>query len=278
MRRSLLLLVAAALAPAAVAASSAASPTDDDSDSSEDITVEVQQALRYDRCQDALNMLLEEERSADTLSRTHRRLKAEAFICLGSYESALALYTDLIREEANNPQHRYRRARLYGVLGQPKKAYQDCARLRLLAPDDTTYCRRCGEYALGAKKYREAEAFLLRCAQDVEARYLLTLAHQGQKNLSQALLLINSCIADNPAEAACYAVRARLYEQTDAHRLAAGDYQTYLAKNPADHQAWLQYAHLLRKLGRTGEACKAFEQSEAHGNLDAGRYRYRYCR
>ncbi|MDR1416037.1 MAG: hypothetical protein LBJ57_01300, partial [Prevotellaceae bacterium] len=88
MRHNLLLIVALALAPTA----SPAQPDSELADNDDDITVEALQALKYDRCQDALNMLLEEERSADTLSRIHRRLKAEAFICLGSYENALAIY------------------------------------------------------------------------------------------------------------------------------------------------------------------------------------------
>ncbi|MDR1342182.1 MAG: hypothetical protein LBK18_02875 [Prevotellaceae bacterium] len=271
-----LLLIAVALAPAAGIAQPADDPADDD------IAVEALQALKYDRCQDALNMLLDEERRADTLSRIHRRLKAEAFTCLGSYENALAIYSGLLKDEPDNRQYLYRRARLYGTLGQRKKAYRDCARLHRLNPGESAHCKRCGEYALGAEKYREAAAFLS-ChlsanAQDTEAQYMLALAHRGQKNFGQALLLINGCLAANPEEGKYYAARARMYEQTEALRLAAADYQIYLAKNPADHQTWLQYAHLLRRLGRTAEACRAFEQSEHYGNLDAGRYLYRYCR
>ncbi|MDR0688300.1 MAG: hypothetical protein LBF55_06420 [Prevotellaceae bacterium] len=279
MRRSLLALAltaAAAFAPAASSAQPDAELPDDDA------TIEALQALRYDRCLDALNMLLDKERGEDTLSRIHRRLKAEAFACLGSHETALALYSSLLRDEADNPQYLFRRAQLHGALGRWKKAHRDCARLRLLTPSDDAHCKRCGEYALNARKYKEAVAFLSRHLlareQDTEAQYLLALAHQGQKNLTQALLLINACLAANPAEGKYYAARALLYEQTEALRFAANDYQTYLTKKPADHSAWLRYAHLLRRLGRTREACGAFEQSEAHGNLDAGKHRHRYCR
>jgi tetratricopeptide (TPR) repeat protein len=250
--------------------------------SDEDVTAEALQALKYNRCEDALNMLVEKERREDTLSRVHRRIKAEAFTCLGSYKTALAIYNELIKEEADNPSYLYRRARLHGALGQWKKAYNDCARLRLLNPNGDDYCKPCGEYALNAKKYKEAVTFLLHHlsthGQDTEAQYAMGMAYQGQKNFTQALLIINGCLAANPAESKYYLARAQMYEQTEAFHLAATDYHTYLAKNSTDHSSWLQYAHLLRKLGRKTEACKAFEQSEIHGNLDAGRYRYRYCR
>jgi predicted Zn-dependent protease len=275
MRCSVLVLAALAWATASYA-SPDAEPADDD------ITVEALQALEYNRCEDALNMLVDRERSQGTLSRAHRQLKAEAFTCLGSYKTALAIYSDLLAEEAGNPLYRYRRARLYAALGQWKKAHGDCARLRLLKPNDSAYCKPCGEYALHAKKYKEAVALLQRhlaaYGQDAEAQYAMAMAHRGLKNFTQALLLINECLAANPAEAKYYAARAQLYEQTETLRFAAADYHAYLEKNPADHNAWLQYAQLLRKLGRKTEACKAFEQSEMHGNLDAGRYLYSYCK
>ncbi|MDR2814763.1 MAG: tetratricopeptide repeat protein [Prevotellaceae bacterium] len=276
MRRSLL---AAALAATLAAY---AQPDGELTEDEDDVTVEAIQALKYHRCEDALNLLADRERSADTLSRVHRQLKAEAFTCLGSYKTALAIYSDLLKEEANNPSYLYRRARLHGMLGQWKQAYADCARLRLLKPDGNAHCKPCGEYALNAKKYREAVAFLSdylsENSGDTEARYSMAMAQRGQKNFTQALLLINECLAANPAEGKYYAARAQLYEQTEAHRFAAEDYHAYLAQNPADHNGWLQYAHLLRKLGRKAEACKAFKQSEIHGNLDAGRYLYRYCK
>ncbi|MDR3189109.1 MAG: hypothetical protein LBT94_08005, partial [Prevotellaceae bacterium] len=267
MRRSVAVLAALALAAAGYAQPDA-QPTDDD------ITSEALQALTYNRCEDALNLLVDRERSTDTLSRAHRQLKAEAFTCLGSYKTALAIYSDLLREDAGNPLYLYRRARLHGALAQWKKAYADCARLHQLRPSDTAHCKPCGEYALSVRKYREALS-LLTChlaahGQDTEARYALAMAHRGQKNLTQALLLINECLAANPEEGKYYVARAQLYEQTQTLRFAAADYHTYLAKNPADHRIWLQYAHLLRKLGRNTEACSAFEQSEKHGNLDAG--------
>jgi tetratricopeptide (TPR) repeat protein len=275
MRRSVLALAALALAAAGYAQPDG-EPTDDD------VTVEALQALKYNRCEDALNMLVDRERHKDTLSRAHRQLKAEAFACLGSYKTALDIYSNLLKEETNNPLYLYRRARLHGMLEQWKKAYSDCARLRLLKPGDNAHCKPCGEYALNAQKYKEAVTFL-RChlaahERDTEAQYALALAHRGQKNLTQALLLINECLAANPAESKYYVARAQMYEQTEALRFAAADYQTYLKENPADHNIWLRYAHVLRTLGRKTEACKAFEQSEIHGNLDAGKYRYSYCR
>jgi tetratricopeptide (TPR) repeat protein len=270
-------LVPAALA---LAAASYAQPNGELAD--DDLTAEALQALTYSRCEDALNMLVDRERREDTLSRAHRQLKAEAFACLGSYKTALAIYSDLIKEEASNPLYLYRRARLHGMLGQWKKAYGDCARLRLLKPDDNAHCKPCGEYALNAQKYKDAETFLRRHLaaheQDTEAQYALALAYRGQKNLTQALLLINECIAANPAESKYYVARAQMYEQTEALRFAADDYLTYLKQNPADHNTWLRYAHVLRTLGRKTEACKALEQSETHGNLDAGKERYRYCK
>lgn len=271
-----------ALAALALTAAAATYAQPDGEPADDDLTVEALQALTYNRCEDALNMLIDRERSRDTLSRAHRQLKAEAFTCLGSYKTAIAIYSDLIKEEANNPLYLYRRARLHGRLGQWKKACGDCARLSLLKPDDSVYCKPCGEYALNAKKYREAVTFLRRRLaaqeQDTEARYALALACRGQKNVAQALLLINECLAASPEEGKYYLARAQMYEQTEAPRFAAADYQTYLKQNPADHNTWLQYAHVLRKLGRKTEACKALEQAEANGNLDAGKERYRYCR
>ncbi|MDR0566439.1 MAG: hypothetical protein LBG47_05325 [Prevotellaceae bacterium] len=280
MRRSVFVLMALALA-AATSAQPGGAPADDEP-TDDDVTAEALQALTYSRCEDALNMLIDRERSRDTLSREHRQLKAEAFTCLGSYKTALAIYSNLLKEDANNPLYLYRRARLHGMLGQWKKAHGDCARLTRLRPDDSAHCKPCGEYALNAQKYKEAVALLRRRLaaheQDTEARYALALAYRGQKNVTQALLLINECLAANPEEGKYYAARAQMYEQTEALRFAAADYHTYLKKYPNDHNTWLQYAHILRKLGRKTEACKALEQSEMHGNLDAGKVRYRYCR
>jgi predicted Zn-dependent protease len=275
MRRSVLVLAALMSATAGYA-----QPDEELSD--EDATIEALQALKYNRCEDALNMLVEKERREDTLSRVHRQLKAEAFTCLGSYKTALAIYDELLKEEVGNTSYLYRRARLHGMLGQWKKAYSDCARLHLLNPADSAHCKSCGEYALNAKKYKEAITFLM-ChlsahEQDTEAQYAMAMAYWGQKNFTQALLLINGCLASNSAESKYYVARAQMYEQTEAFHFAAADYQTYLAKTPSDHNTWLRYAHLLRKLGRQADACKAFEQSETQGNLDAGRYLYRYCK
>ena len=246
-----------------------------------DITTEVLLALKYGRCEDALNLLIEEERAWDTLSREHLQLMAGAYTCLGSYSAALAIYDELLAADAANPACLLRRAKLHGLLGQPQKAYRDCERLRQLQPNGTSYCKACGELALGAKKYKEASTLLLRYLEagkgDAEAQHLLAEAYHGQRDYTAALIAVNACVAAQPDTGAHYALRAQIYEQAGTLKLAASDYQIYLNKNPADNSAWLRYALLLQKLGRKADACNAFAQSQRYGNLDAGRYLHRFC-
>jgi tetratricopeptide (TPR) repeat protein len=247
----------------------------------EDITDEAMEALKYDRCEDALNLIVDYEREGATLSTTQQRLKAEAFVCLGSLKTAIAIYSDLLKAEADNTLYIWRRARLYGATEQWKKALADCRKLAKLIPDDSTYCKRCGEFAVKVERFDEAINFLSRvpnCEREPEAQHLLALAYAGRKKYSQALLAINRCLAAQPDEASHRAVRAQLYELTEMPLLAVADYQAYLSAYPADHRRWLQYALLLRSMGRTAEACKAFAQAEAQGNLDAGKYLYSTCR
>jgi tetratricopeptide (TPR) repeat protein len=247
----------------------------------EDVTGEAAEALKYDRCEDALNILVDYEREGTTLTATQQRLKAEAFACLGSLKTAIALYSDLLKADADNTRHIWRRATLYGATEQWKKALADCRKLAKLIPDDTTYCKRCGELAVNAKRFDAAINFLSRLPngeREPEVQHLLALSYAGQKKYSQALLAINRCLALQPDEASHRAVRAQLYEFTEMPLLAVADYQAYLSAYPADHRRWLQYALLLRSMGRTAEACKAFVQAEAQGNLDAGKYRFSTCR
>ncbi len=251
-------------------------------DDSAAFTQEVTLALKYDRCQDALNMLMEKEVAGDTLSAHHRYLMAEAYSCMGSFKTAIGIYTDLLKEDKGNAIYLQRRATLYAQLQSWKKAYADCARLKSLMPRERSYCKLCSEVALEAKQHGSAVDFagcrLQADSLDADAQYVLARAYQGMKEYGTALLVINKCIDAAPLEAKCYLLRAEVYEQLDVRNFAADDYAVYLKYFSTDHRVWLRYGLLLHGMGRKPEACKALEQARANGNLDAGRYIYRYCR
>ncbi len=251
------------------------------SESPEDFTKEVLLAIKYERCEDALNLLLDKERTEDTLSEQHSYLMAEAFTCMGSFQTALDIYSRLLKREKDNPLYLHRRAKLYARLKNWKKAYADCVRLRRLLPREYSYCKMCGEVSLAAEKYADVLNFM-RChtevaTQDVDAQYITALAYQGMKDYNSAILLINSCLSAKPQVGEYHLARAQMYEQTGVLNFAADGYSVYLKQFPTDHKVWLQYALLLQKLERKADMCRAFEQSKANGNLDAGRYLYRFC-
>jgi len=255
---------------------------DSEQENPEDFTVEVLLAIKYERCQDALNLLLDKERAEDTLSAQHRCLIAEAFSCLGSLKTALNIYNDLLKRDKDNPLYIHRRMMLYAQLRSWKKAYADCMQLRGLIPREFSYCKICGEVAIEAERYSDAHNFL-RChlqmhAHDVDAQYLVALTCLRMKDYNNALLTINECISVKPQMGEYHLLRAHIYEQHDVLNFAADGYAVYLQQFPTDHKTWLQYGLLLQKLERKSEACKAFAQSQANGNLDAGKYLHRFCR
>ena len=248
----------------------------------EDFTVEVLLAIKYERCQDALNLLVEKERAEDTLSARHRYLMAEAFTCLGSHKTALNIYNALLKRDRDNPLYLYRRMIVHARLRSWKKSHADCMQLHRLMPREFSYCKICGEVALEAERYGDALNFL-RChlqvhTHDVNAQYLTALACLRMKDYNSALLTINGCIGEKPQMGEYHLLRAQIYEQQDVLSFAADGYAVYLKQLPADHKTWLQYGLLLQKLERKSEACKAFAQSKANGNLDAGKYLHRFCR
>jgi len=248
----------------------------------EDFTREVLLAIKYSRCQDALNMLIEKEREEDTLSARHRYLMAEAFSCMGSTKTALNIYNGLLKRDKDNPQYIHRRMILYAQLRNWKKSYADCMQLHRLMPREFSYCKICGEVALEAERYSDALSFL-RChlqmhTHDVDAQYLVALTCLRMKDYNSALLTINECISAKPQMGEYHLLRAQIYEPQGVLNFAADGYDVYLQQFPKDHKTWLQYGQLLQKLERKNEACKAFEQSKANGNLDAGRYLHQFCR
>jgi len=255
---------------------------DGNQQSTDDFTVEVLLALKYERCLDALNLLVDRERAEDTLSAQHRYLMAEAFSCLGSPKSALRIYNNLLKRDKENPQYLYKRAMLYAQLQRWKKAHAGCMQLRRLMPRELSYCKICGEVALEAERYSDALS-LLSChlqahTHDVDAQYLVAQALLRMKSYHSALLTINECIAARPQMGAYHLLRAQVYEQQGVLSFAADGYAVYLKQFPADHKMWLQYGRLLQKLERKGEMCRAFEQSKANGSLDAGKLLHRFCR
>ncbi len=255
----------------------------DEAESPEEFTREVALAIKYDRCEDALNLLMDKERAEDSLSTQHRYLMAEAFSCMGSFKTAVDIYSELLKHDKDNVLYLHRRVGLYAQLESWKKAYMDCVHLRkLMPPYEYSYCKLCGEISQKAERYADAVAFLnchLQVAvYDEDARYVMAMAYQGLKDYGNALPLINTCIAAKPQMGLYRLARAQMYEETGVLNFAADDYAAYLKQFSTDHKVWLQYALLLQKLNRKEDMCKAFEQSKANGNLDAGRYQYRFCK
>lgn len=245
-----------------------------------DITSEAELAIKYDRCIDAVNILVEKERE-DSLSSYQYSLLAKAFSCLESYQAAIDVYTSLLKKEPDNISYTYNRAINYAANQRTGKAFKNCQKLQLLAPKDTFYCTNCSEYAYNTKHYKEAQIWIERHIsqnpEDSEAQLLLAKVLLQQKDFNQALLLINSYIAGNPINADGYLVRAQLYEQTQMQRFASADYKTYLQINTNDHKIWIAYGNLLIKMNHTAEACSAFDAAKQHGSLNAGKSLYKYC-
>jgi predicted Zn-dependent protease len=248
----------------------------------EDFTAEVLQAMKYERCQDALNLLLDKERTDDTLSTQHRYLMAEAFACLGSTKTALRIYSDLLKLDKENALYTHRRMILHAQQQRWKQAHADCLQLQYLMPREISYCKVCGEVALEVAQYDDAYSFLRRHLQahthDVDALYVVAKIYLKTGKYNDALLAINDCITAMPHMGEYRLLRAQIYEQQGVLNFAADEYAAYLKQFSTNHKVWLQYGQLLQKLQRKTEACQAFELSQVNGNLDAGKFLHRYCR
>lgn len=247
-----------------------------------DPTFEAELAIKNDRCQDALNILIDKEVNGDTLNNRQLLLKANALTCLGSISSALDVYGIIIKSEPQNPDFRIARLAVLIASKNWKNAIHDCRILSEIIPNSNSYTKVCCMAGLETKSYDEAMTWINKYLnvnpENEEAQFLQSKAYQGLHNNTQALLIVNRLLEKQPKNSEYVLHRAQLYDHMNMYKFAVGDYNSYLKSNPNDGKVWYQLGLAHQKEGAKNEACSCFEKARDNGATDARRQLSMYCK
>jgi cellulose synthase operon protein C len=149
------------------------------------------------------------------------------------------------------------------VLNQPKQAIAAFRRACAISPNLATAHFALGTAYATAKQSVEAIAEFKVAAKlvptDPQPQHAIGRLQANDKKLDLAVMSFTSALKANPDYLPARIDRADVFAELEHNKEAHADYEMVIAKQPDDAQLWLKLGLINERLGRQGDAVKAYQ-------------------